>query len=117
MSKNRQLKIYDYTQTRLYKFNWFNRRIIIKSEEQIEGIRKSCQLTKNLLDMVEERISEGITTNDINEWVHIETLSKGAIPAPLNYGRGQGRLRMPFPKSVCTSAGLYRFLSILTNFL
>jgi len=80
-----------------------DRGIIIKSEEQIEGIRKSCQLTKNLLDMVEERISEGVTTNEIDEWVHNETLSKGAIPAPLNYGRGQGRLRTPFPKSVCTS--------------
>jgi len=80
-----------------------NRGIIFKSEEQIEGIRKSCQLTKNLLDMVEERISEGVTTNEINEWVHNETISKGAIPAPLNYGRGQGRLKMPFPKSVCTS--------------
>ena len=81
----------------------FDRGIIIKSEEQIEGIRKSCKLTKNLLDMVEDRISEGVSTNEINQWVHEETLSKGAIPAPLNYGRGQGRLRMPFPKSVCTS--------------
>tara|TARA_B100000686_G_C16506977_1_gene820077 strand:+ start:16 stop:921 length:906 start_codon:yes stop_codon:yes gene_type:complete len=79
------------------------RRIILKNEEQVDGIRKSCQLTKYLLDMVEERISEGVTTNEINSWVHEETLSHGAIPAPLNYGRGQGGLRMPFPKSICTS--------------
>ena len=80
-----------------------NKGIIYKTEEQIEGIRKSCQLTKNLLDMIEERISEGITTNEIDEWVHTETLSKGAIPAPLNYGQGYGKLGKPFPKSVCTS--------------
>ena len=80
-----------------------DRSIIIKTEEQIAGIRKSCQLTKNLLDMVEERIAEGVTTNEIDEWVHLQTIAKGAIPAPLNYGRGQGRQRMPFPKSVCTS--------------
>ena len=80
-----------------------DRGILIKTEGQIEGIRKSCKLTKNLLDMVEDRISEGVSTNEINQWVHEETLSKGAIPAPLNYGRGQGRLKMPFPKSVCTS--------------
>ena len=79
------------------------RNIILKTEEQIEGIRKSCQLTKDLLNMVEERIGEGVTTNEIDEWVHSETLANGALPAPLNYGRGQGRQRMPFPKSVCTS--------------
>ena len=77
--------------------------IYIKTEEQIEGIRKSSQLTKKLLDMVEDRIAEGVTTNEIDKWVHSETLANGAIPAPLNYGHGKGRRRMPFPKSICTS--------------
>ena len=77
--------------------------IYIKNEEQIEGIRKSSQLTKKLLDMVEDRIAEGVTTNEIDQWVHSETLANGAIPAPLNYGHGKGRRRMPFPKSICTS--------------
>ena len=82
----------------------FNDKLIyIKNEEQIEGIRKSSQLTKKLLDMVEDRIAEGVTTNEINQWVHSETLANGAIPAPLNYGQGKGRRRMPFPKSICTS--------------
>ena len=80
-----------------------DRGIILKTEKQVDGIRKSCQLTKYLLDMVEDRISEGVTTNDINSWVHKETLLNGALPAPLNYGHGQGRNRMPFPKSICTS--------------
>ena len=69
--------------------------IIIKTEEQIEGIRKSSQLTRDILDMLEQRIVAGITTNDVNRWVHEYTLAHGAIPATLNY-RG-------FPKSVCTS--------------
>jgi len=77
--------------------------IYIKNEEQIEGIRKSSQLTKKLLDMVEDRITEGVTTNEIDQWVHSETLANGATPAPLNYGQGKGRRRMPFPKSICTS--------------
>ncbi|MGK5090991.1 methionyl aminopeptidase [Deltaproteobacteria bacterium TL4] len=72
-----------------------SKRTIIKTEEQIEGIRKSCQLTKRTLDMLEDRIRPGITTNDINEWVHDYTLQNNAIPAPLNYRN--------FPKSVCTS--------------
>lgn len=71
------------------------REVIIKSEEQVAGIRKSCQLTRDILDMLEERIAVGITTNDVNRWVHEYTTARGAIPAPLNY-RG-------YPKSVCTS--------------
>lgn len=69
--------------------------VIIKTEEQIEGIRKSSQLTRDILDKLEERIVAGISTNDINRWLHEYTLAHGAVPAPLNY-RG-------FPKSVCTS--------------
>ena len=53
--------------------------------------------------MIEARIEAGVSTNQINEWVHEETLAQGAIPAPLNYGRGKGPRGRPFPKSVCTS--------------
>jgi methionyl aminopeptidase len=70
-------------------------RDVIKTSEQIEGIRKSGELTKRILDMVEERIKAGVTTNVINHWVHDYTVQNGAYPAPLNY-KG-------FPKSVCTS--------------
>jgi methionyl aminopeptidase len=71
------------------------REVIIKTEAQIEGIRKSCQLTREILDLLETRIVAGITTEDIDRWVYDATVAHGAIPAPLNY-RG-------FPKSVCTS--------------
>ncbi len=71
------------------------KRRIIKSEKDIEGIRKSCALTKSILDDLNTQIKPGITTNDINEWVHAVTLKNKAIPAPLNY-KG-------FPKSICTS--------------
>ena len=53
--------------------------------------------------MIEDRIEAGVSTHQLNEWVHEETLSQGAIPAPLNYGRGKGPRGRPFPKSVCTS--------------
>lgn len=68
---------------------------LLKTREQIEGIRKSSQLTKAVLDMVAEKIKVGVTTNEINEWVHTYTVEHGGIPAPLNY--------CGFPKSVCTS--------------
>lgn len=67
----------------------------IKSQEEIEGIRKSGNLTARILDMVGKKIKAGVTTDDINQWVHEYTVQNGGIPAPLNY---EG-----FPKSVCTS--------------
>ncbi|KEI17654.1 methionyl aminopeptidase [Clostridium haemolyticum] len=70
-------------------------RNLIKTPEQIEGIRKSSKVTKKVLDMVSERIKEGVTTDEINTWVHEYTLELGAEPAPLNY--------MGYPKSVCIS--------------
>jgi methionyl aminopeptidase len=71
------------------------REIIIKNETQIAGIRKSSHLTRDILDAITPRIVPGITTEQINTWVHEMTIEHGAIPAPLNY-RG-------YPKSVCTS--------------
>ncbi|HHW4410437.1 TPA: methionyl aminopeptidase [Clostridium perfringens] len=70
-------------------------RDIIKNEEQIEGIRKSAEINNAVLDLVAEKIKAGMSTEDINKIVHDYTVSRGAIPAPLNYGG--------FPKSVCTS--------------
>lgn len=69
--------------------------IIIKTDEQIRGIRESCRLSKKILEMVKERIDAGITTNEIDQWVYDYTIRHGAKPAPLNYNG--------FPKSVCTS--------------
>jgi methionyl aminopeptidase len=71
------------------------RKVLIKTEEQIDGIRKSCQLTRQILDELETWVEAGITTAEIDRWVHAYTLDHGATPAPLHY-RG-------FPKSVCTS--------------
>ena len=68
---------------------------LIKSAEQIRGIRAAGILAWQLLEMLEERIRPGIRTDDIDRWVDEFTLAHGAISAPLNY-KG-------FPKRVCTS--------------
>lgn len=70
-------------------------REILKSEEQIEGIKASSKINTAVLDLVAENIKVGMSTEEINTLVHDFTISQGAIPAPLNYGG--------FPKSVCTS--------------
>lgn len=69
--------------------------IRLKEKDDIEGIRKAGTLVLDTLNMVEERIRPGITTDDINTWVHEFTVKNNAVPAPLNY-RG-------YPKSVCVS--------------
>lgn len=71
------------------------REVIIKTDEQIAGIRRASHLTRDILDEITDRIQPGITTEQINTWVHDLTVDAGATPAPLNY-RG-------YPKSVCTS--------------
>ncbi|MBP5628774.1 MAG: type I methionyl aminopeptidase [Bacteroidaceae bacterium] len=71
------------------------KRELIKTPEQIEGIRRSGKITNGALDLVAREIKAGMTTEDINRLVHEYTLDHGGTPAPLNY---EG-----FPKSVCTS--------------
>ncbi|MDL2269640.1 type I methionyl aminopeptidase [Desulfosarcina sp. OttesenSCG-928-A07] len=69
--------------------------ILLKTPEQIEGIRKAGKLVVQTLDLVESHLKAGITTDSLDTLVHDFTLQNGAQPAPLNY-RG-------FPKSVCIS--------------
>lgn len=68
---------------------------MIKTPEQIAGIRKAGEMNTKVLDYVAPFIKEGITTEEINRLVHEYTISLGCIPAPLGY---EG-----YPKSVCTS--------------
>lgn len=68
---------------------------MLKTKEQLEGIRESSKINIAVLDAVGEMIKEGITTQEIDDLVHSMTVRMGGIPAPLNY---EG-----YPKSVCTS--------------
>ncbi|MGN2369230.1 methionyl aminopeptidase [Clostridium cagae] len=70
-------------------------REVIKSPEDIEGIRKSSEVNNGVLDLVASKIKAGMSTLDIDKLVYDYTVEHGAIPAPLNF---EG-----FPKSVCTS--------------
>jgi len=70
-------------------------RRLLLNEKDIEGIRKSAVITKGILDEVNDLIKPGVTTNEINEFVHQYTIDRGGIPATLGYHG--------FPKSCCTS--------------
>jgi methionyl aminopeptidase len=70
-------------------------RRLIKSPEQIDGIRESGKVNTAVLDYIADHIRPGMSTEEIDRMVYEKTKELGGIPAPLNY---QG-----FPKSVCTS--------------
>ena len=69
--------------------------IEIKSAREVDDLRVSCQMAADTLLLVGEMLRPGITTEDINAFVHEDTVRRGAVPSPLNYHG--------FPKSVCTS--------------
>ncbi len=69
--------------------------IIIKTPEQIEGIRKSSKLAAKSLMMIEEHVKAGVSTEELNKLIHNFIVKNNAIPATLNYGG--------FPKSCCIS--------------
>ena len=70
-------------------------KITIKNTEEIALMREACVVTSTILDEVGEIIRPGMSTEEINTFVHRRTTDLGAIPSPLNY-KG-------FPKSVCVS--------------
>jgi len=69
--------------------------IIVKTPEQIEGIRKSCKLAGNTLKMIEGYIKEGVTTEYLDKVIEEYIRDNGAIPATLGYHG--------YPKSCCIS--------------
>lgn len=70
--------------------------VIIKTPEQIAGMRTAGKLAAEVLVVLSEHMRPGITTDALDKlaYDHI-TLHQQAIPACLNY-RG-------FPRSICTS--------------
>lgn len=67
----------------------------VKTAREIEIMREVGRLAAESLIAVAEIVRPGLTTDEINQFVHADTLRRGAFPAPLNY--------LGFPKSVCTS--------------
>ncbi|XP_071931398.1 methionine aminopeptidase 1A isoform X2 [Coffea arabica] len=67
----------------------------IKTPDQIERMRETCRIAREVLDAAARVIRPGITTDEIDAVVHEATVSAGGYPSPLNYHF--------FPKSCCTS--------------
>lgn len=70
-------------------------RHLLRTPEQIGGIRESARINTALLDCIAENIREGMSTAQIDHLVYAFTTDHDAIPAPFLY---EG-----YPKSVCVS--------------
>lgn len=70
--------------------------VIIKTAEDIEKMRIAGRLAAEVLEMLDEHVKVGITTDELNTICHDYIVNvQQAIPAPLNYHG--------YPKSICTS--------------
>ncbi|ODV91745.1 hypothetical protein CANCADRAFT_75421 [Tortispora caseinolytica NRRL Y-17796] len=68
---------------------------IILDDEHIEKMRYASVLAREILDITAEAIKPGVTTDELDEICHNETIKRKGYPSPLNYYH--------FPKSLCTS--------------
>ena len=70
--------------------------VSIKTPEEIEKMRVAGRLAAEVLELLDEHVKPGVTTEDLDRIAHDHIVNvQQAIPAPLNY-KG-------FPKSICTS--------------
>jgi len=67
----------------------------IKSPDIIERMRGACGMAADILRLAGEAVRPGMTTDEIDIYVHDLTVERDAYPSPLNYNG--------YPKSVCTS--------------
>lgn len=69
--------------------------ITVKTPEQIEKMRVSGKLTKNVLDLIGKEIKEGMTTKDLDRLAYEYIKDCGAEPSFLGYAG--------YPASICAS--------------
>ncbi|MGZ9075732.1 MAG: type I methionyl aminopeptidase [Burkholderiaceae bacterium] len=75
--------------------------IVIKTAEEIAGMRIAGRLASEVLDFVSPQVKPGVTTGELDRLCHdYMTNVQHTVPAPLNYAPPGYR---PFPKAICTS--------------
>lgn len=72
---------------------------LVKSEKEIELIRKSCRIVADVLKYIKPFIKVGVKTNDLDKLVEEFIVSKNAYPAFKGYKVRNRR----FPGSICIS--------------
>jgi methionyl aminopeptidase len=76
--------------------------IQLKSQQDIEKLRKANMLVYEVLQALKEKAAPGVTTLELNQIAIEMTKQKGAEPAFLNYPASSPNVQ-PFPGVICAS--------------
>ncbi len=75
--------------------------IIVKTAEELDGMRVSCRLAAEVLDYIAPFVKPGVTTAELDRLCHDHMVDdQGCIPAPLHYAPPG---YPPYPNSICAS--------------
>ena len=69
--------------------------ITVKTDSELQKMRESGRLTKNVLELLRQNVKPGITTKELDKIAYDYIRSCGAIPSFLNYHG--------YPASTCIS--------------
>lgn len=72
----------------------------LKNEKQLEALRQSGSRLAQVMKLLSENITPGISTGELDELAEAKIKQLGGIPIFKGYGASHGK---PFPGSVCTS--------------
>lgn len=67
----------------------------IKTDKEIQGMRTSCAIARDVLATLTEKAKPGISTEELDALAQELCIEKNAYPSPLRYKK--------YPKSICTS--------------
>ncbi|MDR2792857.1 MAG: type I methionyl aminopeptidase [Treponema sp.] len=73
--------------------------IRLKTEEQIDGIRKSCKMLSAMYRELIPFVKPGVETKELDKWAQDWIRHAGGKPACLGYGSKKN----PFPAALCIS--------------
>lgn len=74
-------------------------RIIIKTEEEIEGMRAAGACAAWVLEQVKQAVKPGVSTYELDQIAKESMMSKGAVSTAYGYGSKEN----PFPRHICIS--------------
>lgn len=74
--------------------------IVLKEQCELHCMRIAGQIVAEVLDLVQQAVRPGVTTQSLNTLSEARIRERGAIPSFLGYPPGS---RNPFPASICTS--------------
>src|SRR6476646_5440837 len=77
----------------------YNRRRLLLTAQERQGMREACRFNAQLMDEVRKIVAPGVTTGQIDKLVETYTRDHGHVPAQLGYHGQAGA----FPASCCTS--------------